>query len=424
MNFIEELVKNYYVTFMLLSGLIIILIANRRNKIEGVHYVWTITALVFSMTLLENLEKWCDAYNKPVWILYFKAAATYFIHPLLVIMQLYFIAPIKRKLLLLAPYFVDVVFIAADLFGLNNIYGYSEEHNFTPGELHVLPAATLCFYMILLMYYSLSFIQQKDYSKGLVVIFVSFSSMAATLLEYWNIVSGHTTEIAVAEILIYYFYLAAVSYSKTQKSLYESKLELERQRNKLLVMQMQPHFIFNALATIQSLCYTDSDAAAECIEVFGDYLRANIDSIAAENLIEFDSELKHIEHYIQLEKASTDIQFCVVYELNIRDFSIPALTVQPIVENAIKHGALTRRDGTGFVKIKTEETNDNIIITVTDNGKGAALTVKQKEHKSVGTENVRQRLALQSGGSLKINITDNGAVSVITIPKDWKKSGG
>jgi LytS/YehU family sensor histidine kinase len=278
--------------------------------------------------------------------------------------------------------------------------------------------------MILLMYYSLSFIQQKDYSKGLVVIFVSFSSMAATLLEYWNIVSGHTTEIAVAEILIYYFYLAAVSYSKTQKSLYESKLELERQRNKLLVMQMQPHFIFNALATIQSLCYTDSDAAAECIEVFGDYLRANIDSIAAENLIEFDSELKHIDHYIQLEKASTDIQFCVVYELNIRDFSIPALTVQPIVENAIKHGALTRRDGTGFVKIKTEETNDDIIITVTDNGKGAALTVKQKEHKSVGTENVRQRLALQCGGSLKINITDNGAVSVITIPKDWKKSGG
>ncbi|MCR5121133.1 MAG: histidine kinase [Ruminococcus sp.] len=420
MNFFEELIKNYYITFMLLAGLVLILIANRRNKIEGVQYVWAVTGLVFTLTLLENLEKWCDVYDKPVWILYFKAAVAYLTHPLLIIMQLYFIAPVKRKLLLLIPYFVDAVFVVADLFGLHNIYGYRDDHHFAPGDLHVLPAVVLCFYMILLMYYSLRFIQQKDYSRGVLVIFVSFSSMAATLLEYWNIIPGHTTEIAVIEILIYYFYLAAVGYSKTQKTLYESKLELERQRNKLLVMQMQPHFIFNALATIQSLCYTDSNAAAECIEVFGDYLRANIDSIASEDLIEFESELKHIDHYIQLEKASTDIPFCVIYELNIRNFSIPALTVQPIVENAIKHGALTRRDGSGFVKIKTEETDEDIIITVTDNGKGAALTTKQKEHKSVSTENVRKRLALQCGGSLDISISENGAVSVIRIPKSWQ----
>ena len=424
MQFFTDYVTNYYITLMLLSGLVIILISNRRNKIEGVKYVWIVTGLVFAVTVFENLEKWCIAYDKPIWIMYFKSAVCYSIYPLLILMQLFLIVPIKHKYILVLPYFCELAVVIADLFGLNNIYGYNEHHHFTPGSLHILPTIIICFYMILLMYYSLGFIHQHEYSKGLIVIFVSFSSMTAALLEYWNIIPDHVTEVAVIEIIFYYFYLAAVNYSANQKELYENRIELERQRNKLLVMQMQPHFIFNALATIQSLCYTDSDSAADCIEVFGDYLRANIDSIATDDMIDFGSELEHIEQYVKLEKASTDVNIDVIYELGVVDFKLPPLTVQPVVENAIKHGALTRRDGTGFVKIKTEETETEIRITVSDNGIGAALTEKQKEHKSIGTENVRQRLALQCGGSLDINISENGAVSVIIIPKSWQEHGG
>ncbi|MBR1384045.1 MAG: sensor histidine kinase, partial [Ruminococcus sp.] len=102
----------------------------------------------------------------------------------------------------------------------------------------------------------------------------------------------------------------------------------------------------------------------------GDYLRANIDSLSSDKPIRFESELDHINHYVTLEKASTDVDFTMIYELNIRNFNIPPLTIQPIVENAIKHGALTRRDGSGVVKIRTEEKDGNIIITVTDNGAG------------------------------------------------------
>lgn len=67
-------------------------------------------------------------------------------------------------------------------------------------------------------------------------------------------------------------FLASIDLSKTQTALFENRLDLERQRNKLLVAQMQPHFIFNSLATIQALCYTDSEAPADYIEVFGDYV--------------------------------------------------------------------------------------------------------------------------------------------------------
>ena len=418
MQFFADYFREYFITLMLLSGLIIILIANRKNKIAGEKYVWAVTGLVFVLTLFENLETWCIAYDKPVWILYLKAAVCYSVYPLLIILGLFFIAPVKRRRLILIPYFAELAVIIADLAGLDLIYGYNAGHGFMPGRLHILPAIVLSFYMIMFMYYSLGSIYRKEYTKALIVVFVSVSALLGTFLEYWNIITDHTTEVAVIDIMIYYFYLAAVNHSKTQKELYESRIELERQRNKLLVMQMQPHFIFNALATIQSLCYTDSDAAADCIDVFGDYLRANIDSISSDEMISFGSELEHIEQYIKLEKASTDVHFDVIYELGVRDFKVPPLTVQPVVENAIKHGVLTRRDGTGVLKIKTDKTDSAIRITVTDNGTGASLTTKQKEHKSVGAENVRQRLAIQCKGTLEIETTENGSVSVIVIPKD------
>ncbi|MBR1750577.1 MAG: histidine kinase [Ruminococcus sp.] len=370
MNYLKEYFTNYYVTFLLLLGFVIVVIANRKNRIEGVNLFWIYTGLAFALTLFENLEDWCDTYGKPVWILYFKAAVCYLIQPLLIILQLYSIAPIKRKLLLLAPFFIELPVVIADLFGLNIIYGYRPDHGFISGKLHFLPALVLCFYLILLMFYSLRFIHQREYSRGMIVVFVAFSAMATTLLELRGIITGYTTEIAVIEILIYYFYLSAVSYSTNQKKLYESRIELEQERNKLLVAQIQPHFIFNSLVTIQSLCYTDGDAAADYIDVFGDYLRANIDSLSSDKPIRFESELDHINHYVTLEKASTDVDFTMIYELNIRNFNIPPLTIQPIVENAIKHGALTRRDGSGVVKIRTEEKDGNIIITVTDNGAG------------------------------------------------------
>ena len=86
---------------------------------------------------------------------------------------------------------------------------------------------------------------------------------------------------------------------------------------------------------------------------------------------------------------------------------------------------LRKRDGSGVVKIKTEEIDGNIVITVTDNGTGTnvALTSKQKEHRSVGIENARKRLELQCGGTLEVNITGSGASAVITIPEAFRYGG-
>ena len=420
-----DYINEFYLTLLLLASLVMLLIVNRDAKIAGLRYIWLIVGIVFTLTINAALEKkLCDAYQWNYRILYFKTAISYWLYPLAVLLELMLVAPIRNQLLIKLPYLLYAILVGIDLFDTRLIYYFEENHSFHGGTLHFLPSAMTCFYVILLGYYSIFYIGKGHRTRGVIALFMTVTSVITAVGESVGYSQGFSESVMALELLIYYFFLASISLSKTETQLYENRLDLERQRNKLLVAQMQPHFIFNSLATIQALCYTDSEAAADCINVFGDYLRANIDSISSDDLITFSSELKHIEQYVKLEKAGTDIHINMIYELEVQDFMIPPLTIQPIVENAIKYGALTRRDGTGYVRIRTEEIGEKIRITVTDNGIGASLTKKQKEHHSVGIQNVRQRLTLKCGGTLEQNITHhNGAVSVIEIPKITEKEG-
>ncbi len=208
----------------------------------------------------------------------------------------------------------------------------------------------------------------------------------------------------------------------SERQLTQTEQRLDRGQAALMTVQMQPHFIFNTLSAIESLCQTDARAAAESIENLSGYLRANIDGLSSEALIPFDEELRHIRQYVALEQADPARQFRFDYELDVRDFMLPPLTVQPIVENAVKHGALTRRDGSGQVLLTTEALGDYIRITVSDNGtESAALTEAQRAGRGVGIENTCKRLEALCGGSLKITAGETGTKAIILIPKGGKQ---
>lgn len=415
-------ITNNYITLLLLSALAVLLIANRRVKIDGLQYIWLIMGIVFALTLCEAFEDMCDLYNWDYKLLYVKTAIVYWLYPLTAMLELYLVAPIKRKLLMTVPYMINLVLVFIDLFDTRIIYYFGKQHDYHGGLLAHFPVGVLCFYVMMLGVYSVFFISKRSFSKGFIVGFMVISTIITAIGEAEYFAEGQTEAVAVVEILVYYFYLAAISYSETQKKLYESHIELEQERVKLLTMQIQPHFIFNTLATVQSLCYTDSEAAADCIVVFGNYLRANIDSISSDEPIQFSSELEHMKQFIGLAKAGAGADFEVDFDLGTTDFRIPPLTVQPIVENAIKHGALTRLDGTGKVTVKTEENEDSIIITVSDNGKGIHLTDIQKDHYSVGIENAKKRLEILCKGTLEITFTDTGCTAVITLPQKKLKT--
>ena len=332
-------------------------------------------------------------------------------------LSLYLVTPVKHKFLMSLPYLLNASLVLTDLSDTKLIYCFGESHAYISGPLNFLPELTLGFYIVMLGIYSVIFLAGKFYSKSIVVMFMVVSTILSEIGESVGFSEGYSETVIVVEMIIYYFFLTSIEHSRMQKELYESRIALEQDRLKLLVAQIQPHFIFNTLVTIQSLCYTDSEKAADCIDVFGDYLRANIDSLSSDKPIDFSAELEHIRQYVALEKAGIDFDFKLITELESIDFKIPPLTVQPLVENAVKHGAMSRRDGSGIIRIKTEILGEEITITVTDNGLGADLTAKQKEHKSVGIENIRQRLKVQCDGTLKVHTDEGGCTAIITIPQ-------
>lgn len=416
-------ITNNYITLLLLSALVFLLFANRKMKIDGLKYIWAIMGIVFTLTLCEAVEDMCVVYQWDGKIEYIKTAMVYLLYPLVGMIEVYLVAPIRHKALTAIPYIINCVLVLSDLlFDTHIVFYFFNSYVYQGGFMYALPIVVLLFYVIMLGVYSVIYLSKRSVSKGLIVGFMTVSSVITAIGEKAGYAERLTETVAVVEILVYYFFLAAISYSETQKKLYESRLELEQDKIRLMTAQIQPHFIFNSLSTLQSLCYTDGEAAADLIIVFGNYLRANIDSLSSDKPIPFHTELEHIKQFIKIVKAGTNIDFDVIYELKTTGFSVPPLTVQPIVENAIKHGALTRSDGTGRVTVKTEDTGDTITITITDNGTGADLTDKQKEHYSVGIKNTKKRLALQCGGTLKVDLTPEGSMAVITIPTVPKKA--
>ncbi|MCR5283139.1 MAG: histidine kinase [Lachnospiraceae bacterium] len=215
-------------------------------------------------------------------------------------------------------------------------------------------------------------------------------------------------------VTISVFYL--IYRSREEKRLDEEARAIAMERSRFLADQMRPHFIFNALMCIEDLCYTDPEMAAKRLEDFSGFLRGNLEAMTSGDKIPFSIEMEHIRQYIMLERVGSSYEFEVKEDLQATDFSIPPLTIQPIVENAVRHGALGRRDHNGRVSIHTEQIGRFVRITVEDNGNGEEdLTSNQKQHKGVALENVKKRIALYDG-TIKEETGDKGTRVVITLP--------
>ncbi len=196
------------------------------------------------------------------------------------------------------------------------------------------------------------------------------------------------------------------------------KAELENSRITVMLSQIQPHFLYNSLTSVMDLCDRNPKQAKAAIADFADYLRGNLSSLKTENLISFGTELEHIEKYLRLEKLRFEDELEVVYDIRARDFMLPALSVQPLVENAVKHG-VGQKIGGGTVTIHTTETENEYIICVTDDGVGFTEGEYADDGGThVGIENIKKRLDMMINARLemesKIGI---GTKACIFIPK-------
>lgn len=201
---------------------------------------------------------------------------------------------------------------------------------------------------------------------------------------------------------------------RQQEKIIRQQLEIAHERTSVMVLQMRPHFIYNTLMSIYSLCRLDPKKAQQITMDFTDYLRKNFNAVASENTIPFTTELEHTRAYLAVEQAQYDDLLIIDYDTPFTNFRLPPLTLQPVVENAVKHG-MNPNFGTLHISILTRHTDSGTEIIVKDTGPGFDLSDESKPH--IALKNIQQRLEMMCGGSMTITTrNDGGTVVKMTIP--------
>lgn len=168
------------------------------------------------------------------------------------------------------------------------------------------------------------------------------------------------------------------------------------------------------MMSIYYLCQQDADKAQQVILDFSSYLKKNFTAIASEDTVPFTEELEHTRAYLAVEKVRFEDKLFVEFDMPFTVFRLPPLTLQPIVENAVKHGISPGLDPL-YLSIVTEESNQGVAIIVEDTGPGYAPADDNESH--IALANIQQRLKTMCGGSLEITQRKNGGTKVtIRIP--------
>jgi len=208
-------------------------------------------------------------------------------------------------------------------------------------------------------------------------------------------------------------------FAKRSKRVLEQAVELDKQRTMLMVSQIQPHFLYNVLTTISNLCVTDPEEAEETTVLFSQYLRTNLDSLRKSEPVPFSTELGHIKTYVELEKKRFKDKPNVEIDCPEVNFLVPALGLQPIVENSVKHG-IRGKDTPGHLKISSKKTDAGYEVVIEDDGVGFDVTAPMPDdgRSHVGMINVKSRLKQMCNASVTIESSPgNGCKTTIIFPE-------
>ena len=252
--------------------------------------------------------------------------------------------------------------------------------------------------------------------------FISFIAVIAApvvaiivqMLFYGLILTVFTTALAASML-----FLSAVG---DQISIYKKEKEDSvRKSVSIAVLQMRPHFIYNVLTSIYYLIGQDPEKAQDVILNFTNYLRRNLTAMVQEKTIPFAEELDHTRAYLAVEQVRFEDKLFVEFDTPHIAFRIPPLTLQPLVENCVKHGVDPELKPL-TVKVTTRKVPGGSEIIVEDNGPGFSGEIKNTPR--VGLANIKQRLLLICSGSIKISSQlGTGTTVTVFIPDEKPQKG-
>ena len=327
-------------------------------------------------------------------------------------------APIKKKVLDILNVTLFSLFVLLDLINIftgifftaqDGVYLRSKTMILSQGYQFVMFVAI---FVVTLMNKKLNLREKVAFAAYCILPFV------AIILQ--NIFKGY----AIAYLSIIISIEMLFLFLSVQKNINLAKEEEKNKEAQIKIMlsQIRPHFVYNSLSAISTLIPLDPQKAQEALDDFTEYLRMNLSSLTETRLISFEDELKHIKTYLSLEKLRFKDRINVVYDLQTTDFSLPPLTIQPIVENAVKHGILKKMEG-GTLTVRTFEREDAYVVRITDDGVGFSMSeVNFDENKHIGIKNIQYRLAKTCGAALSVTSEiGEGTDVTVTFFKEGKQ---
>ncbi len=315
----------------------------------------------------------------------------------------------SKKILDAINYSLFAIFVISDIVNVfTHMYFAPVDGNYERAKFMILSQGYQ-FIMLVLVFVLVFFVKTLNLREKIAFSLYCVLPFASILLQ--NRLKGYA--IAYATLLLAIEILFLFLNVEKNIKLREEEKRLKDANVKIMVSQIRPHFVYNTLSSISTLIPIEPNKAQKALDDFTDYLRMNFATLTETHLVPFEDELKHIQTYVSLEKMRFNDRLNVIYDIKAFNFSVPPLTIQPLVENSIKHGILKKIDG-GVVTIRTYTIGNYYYIEVIDDGVGFdvnSIDFESNEH--IGLNNVRYRITTMCHGDMKVESEPNRGTKVV-----------
>ena len=423
-DFIIAMIGIMSSVYMLLSYLT----STRKDRVTATHMVFAAIFLLFyniclgSLVLLEDYE---GVLNDKNWalVLILMGFGTYLYAIITAYVVSRYIAfllkppeqvhkRIRVALTTMLVLFSAILFIAQYT---GNLVQIDEAGIYSEGRLSFVGHIMVAFYLVFNLFLLIRFRQNVSvHQRRIFVLYIGLPILGIVVRQFVKdvYVAALSSNLSVSLFMI----LSMIEQAEEYR---QQEIKNEQLKVDILLGQIQPHFLFNVLYVIQEICHIDAEQASEAISEFSKYLRHNMDSLSINRPIPFSDELEHTKHYVSLQQLRFGEALVVEYDLACTEFNMPTLTLQPIVENAVRYGVRKNSTGEGTVIIQTREHPNHYEVKVIDNGPGFDPNESKKDGIShMGLYNVKERLQRICGGKLEIwSELGKGTIVTMILPK-------
>jgi two-component system, LytTR family, sensor kinase len=279
--------------------------------------------------------------------------------------------------------------------------------------IHIIACSVLSF--ALMCIYSISLFLWINWG---IKPYSALNTLRSAIFDFSQAIGIYCLIILIVHALNYYrrYQAEVLSRSQIQSQLSQAQLQA-------LKMQLHPHFLFNTLHSISALLNEDTEAARSMIARLGDFLRLTLENSGTQE-VSLQKEMDFLKCYLEIERIRFQDRLTTLLDVEPQalDVQVPNLILQPIVENAIRHG-IAPRSTPGQIEIQAKHFNGMLRIRVRDNGPGLSVNpiIKRVNGKGLGLANTRARLEQLYGAAHHfelVNAPDGGLIVTLDIPVD------